>query len=93
MDGRLQDPSFRWNGMRVLTSELLEQDGEPYTVRRTWRARLFSRPWRPFVATRTIVPRVPYQGALRLDASTLVMHPVAVELLRSLSAKAAEAGR
>lgn len=64
-----------WNGMRVIQSSHLEQDGEPFTVRRTWRERLFGRPWRPLVSTRVVVPKVPYRGALRLNSTTLVMHP------------------
>jgi hypothetical protein len=73
--------AMMFRGMRVIESPYLEQDGEPVTVRRTWRERLFSRPWRPLVATRTVVPRVPYRGAMRLDARTLVMHP---QMLREL---------
>lgn len=71
-----------FNGMRVVESVYLEQDGDPYTVRRTWRERLFSRPWTPFVKTRIVVPRVPYAGAVQLDANTLVMHPATLHRLR-----------
>lgn len=67
--------NLRFMGMRVILNNLLEQDGEPYTVRRTWRERLFTRPWRPHVATRTITPKVPYKGAFQIDANTVVMHP------------------
>lgn len=71
-----------FNGMRVIESPYLEQDGEPYTVRRTWRERLFSRPWRPLKATRVVVPRVPYRGAYSLNATTIVMHPAVLRELR-----------
>jgi hypothetical protein len=64
-----------FGGMRVIESVWLTEKGEPYTVKRSWRERLFSRPWKPLVSTRTIVPDVPYRGAVQLDANTLVMHP------------------
>ncbi len=64
-----------FNGMRVITSLWMTEAGEPYQVRRTWRERLFTRPWRPLVATRTIVPQVPMRDVIQLNASTLVMHP------------------
>ena len=71
-----------FNGMRVIESPYLEQDGEPYEVRRSWRERLFTLPWRPFFVTRTIVPKVPYRGAVRLNATTVVMHPATLRELR-----------
>lgn len=64
-----------FKGMRVIESALLEEDGEPYAVYRTWRERLFSRPWRPLVATRMVTPRIPYRGAVSIGQNTLVMHP------------------
>ena len=77
------------NGMRVIESVYLVQDGKPYPVRRTWRERLFSRPWRPLVATRTVIPKVPYQGAVRLNEWTIVMHPS--EVLRLAEQRPPEA--
>lgn len=71
-----------FQGMRVIESTYLEQDGEPYTARRTWRERLFTRPWRPLVRTYTVVPRIPYQGFVQLNATTLVMHPATYRQLR-----------
>lgn len=71
-----------FNGLRIIESLYLTQPGTPYQVRRTWPERLLSRPWRPFQATRTVVPQVPYQGAVRIDASTVAMHPAMVRQLR-----------
>ena len=62
-------------GMRIIESPFLEQDGEPIEVRRTWRERLFTWPWTPFIATKTIIPKVPYEGALKINEHTLLMHP------------------
>lgn len=71
-----------FNGMRVIESVHLTQDGKPYQVRRSWRFRLFSLPWRPWQTTYTVVPRVPYKGAIQIDANTLIMHPETVRYLR-----------
>lgn len=69
------------NGMRVIESIYLTQDGEPYEARRSWHARLFSRPWRPWRATYRVVPKIPYQGAVQIDDHTLVMHPYTLQQL------------
>ncbi len=69
-------------GMRIIWSEHLTQDGEPVEVRRSWRERLFSRPWQPFRATRTFIPKIPYRGALKLNESTLIMHPATWQALQ-----------
>lgn len=76
-----------FTGLRIIESEHLTEAGEPYEVRRTWRERLLTRPFRPFVATRTVVPQVPYRGAFQLNAHTLVMHPAIVRQLRDKGAE------
>ncbi len=81
----MPDDLMTFAGLRVIESPYLEEDGEPYTIRRTWRDRLLTRPWRPWVTTRTVVPRVPYRGAMRIDANTIVMHPAVVRELRAAS--------
>lgn len=79
-------------GLRVVESAYLEEDGDPITVHRTWLERLFSRPWRPFVKTRTVVPRIPLRGAIRLNATTIVMHPAIVNELRELTERGVSMG-
>lgn len=74
-------------GMRVVESVWLTQSGTPYEVRRTWRERLFTRPWRPLRATRTVVPQVPYEGAVQLNATTIAMHPAIVRKLKASLSK------
>jgi hypothetical protein len=69
-------------GLRIIESVHLVQDGEPYEVRRSWRDRLFTRPWRPLVRTRTVVPKVPYRGALGINSHTVAMHPETARRLR-----------
>ncbi len=71
-------------GMRIIESELLVEDGAPVTVRRPWSERLLSRPWRPWTATRTVIPKVPYRGAVRMNSQTLVMHPETVRALKTV---------
>lgn len=71
-----------FDGLHIITSPYLEQDGEPYTVRRTWRERLFTRPWRPLISTRVVVPRIPYRGAVQISKTTLVMHPETFRALK-----------
>ena len=34
-------------GVKIIESLLMVEDGAPYEVKRSWRERLFSRPWRP----------------------------------------------
>ncbi len=70
-----------FNGMRVQTSVWLTEPGDPVTLRRTWRERLFSWPWRPLIATRTVVPQVPKKGAISF-AGQLLMHPETFRQLR-----------
>ena len=66
---------INFGGCRVIESVYLTEMGEPVIVRRSWRERLFSRPWRPWKATKTITPQVPMKGGYCLADGTLVMHP------------------
>lgn len=76
--------SVQFTGMRVIESVYLVENGTPYEVRRSWWARLFTRPWIPWQATTTVVPQVPYRGAIQLDARTVVMHPATLKQVRDL---------
>ena len=72
-----------FNGTPVILSQWLVKAGEPQEVRRSWRERLFSRPWRPFKATYTVVPQVPSDQILH-TAQGFIMHP---EMWRRLNAQ------
>ena len=61
-------------GMQVRTNPLLTVAGPPVKVRRAWRERLFSRPWKPWRATRTVIPQIPDPHAM-LVGNLLIMHP------------------
>jgi len=51
------------------------------SVRRSWRERLFTRPWRPWIATKTISYRVPSECIYVMD-DKIVCHPSVAEALR-----------
>jgi len=67
--------------LRVIESPYLTQSGTPYEQRRTWRERLFTRPWHPLRKTRIVVPQVPYQGVVKIDDRMIVVHPAIVRQL------------
>ena len=69
------------NGLRVVATPFLTEPGEPVEVRRTWKERLLTRPWRPFKATRTFVPQVPKKSAV-IIGGTMLIHPVMLAVLR-----------
>ncbi len=70
-------------GVRVIVNEHCVVDGTPYQVQetRTWRERLFSRPWRPLqrAKTVTVVPKVP---AAYMTPMGLLAHPAIVKQLQ-----------
>ena len=69
---------------RIVESALMVEDGEPYEKPRTWKERLFTRPWRPLKAMRWVMPKVPRSGAIQLPDGTLVMHPTVAAKVRSV---------
>ena len=69
-------------GFKIIESEYLTEAGTPVEVVRSWRERLFSRPWRPFQRTRTVVPQVPSRQVFRINSNTLVMHPEMARKMR-----------
>lgn len=71
----------RLNGLRVVTSVWLTEPGDPVEVRRSWRERWCSRPWRPWRATYTMIPQVPRRDALQVG-DTLYLHPQAWSTLK-----------
>lgn len=68
--------------VRIIESLYLTEAGEPQTVTRSWRERLWSWPWRPLQRTRIEIPQVPFRGGYKLANGTLVMHPETVAALR-----------
>jgi len=73
------------NDMRIVTSTLLVIDGDPIEKKRTWKERLFSRPWRPLKKTKTIIPKVPDPKAV-ISNGTIIVHPaVFLDLKQTMS--------
>lgn len=73
-------------GMTVIESTELTVPGPERTARRSWRERLFSRPWRPLVKTRTYTPRLPHPGGVRFENDGrhyLMMHPATYAALKA----------
>lgn len=64
----------RVGSLEIVPVEAMTVDGEPYQARRPWRERLFTRPWRPWRATKTACPQVPDPCALRCG-HILYIHP------------------
>lgn len=73
---------MNFDGIEITTSVWLTEDGEPRQVRRSWRSRLFSRPWRPWKATFIEIPRVPSKSIYYLTPSCIVVHPAMLAELR-----------
>jgi len=69
-------------GMKIVENALLTVAGAPYEVPRTWRERLFTRPWKPLNRTRTVVPQVPSRQIYTLTGGVLVMHPAMAAEIR-----------
>lgn len=61
--------------MRIIEDVNLLQDGIPYEVKRSWYERWMTRPWRPWVSKKIVIPKVPYRGAMLIGRNTFIMHP------------------
>jgi len=68
-------------GIQVIESPYCVTDGDPYSVVRSWRERLLTRPWRPWERTRMVTPKVPTSYMV---SGTLFAHPAIVAELRRL---------
>lgn len=70
------------SSIKIIESTAMVERGTPYKVRRTWRERLFSAPWRPSRVFNWITPQVPMKSAMVLACGTMVMHPAIAQALR-----------
>lgn len=73
---------FPVHGVRIMEDPNLVRDGAPRYVRRSWRERLFSRPWRPLQRTRIVTPKEPSPEVLRIRPGVVAMHPATAQALR-----------
>ena len=74
-----------FDGMRIVEDLSLVVDGDPIEVRRTWKERLFSRPWRPFKRNKTVIPKVPSEEVLVILPNTIVAHPITAREVRRIA--------
>lgn len=72
-----------FNGKHVITSLFMTEAGDPIEVRRGWRERLWSWPWRPWRRTRTIIPQMPSK-TVYVTQNSIVIHPAMLDELRKL---------
>lgn len=76
-------PIYTLNGYRIIPHALLTMD-EEYQAQRTWKERLFSRPWRPWQKMKTCIRQVPSDHAFVDEASgRIYMHPEMFARLRA----------
>ena len=68
-------------GLYIHTSPYLVTQ-ESRQVPRTWRERLFSRPWQPWVGAKTISVEVPSKQILNVGNSMLICHPEMLKAIR-----------
>jgi hypothetical protein len=66
---------------QIIVDESLTEAGEPLTVNRTWKERLFTLPWNPLRKTKTVIPQVPSTQIYGMPDGKWVMHP---EMFRRL---------
>ena len=66
-------------GLKLIVDSMAMVDGAPVVTRRTWRQRLLSLPWRPWMRETTHVPKVPGYFLMR---DSVLIHPAALEQLR-----------
>ncbi|GAI08201.1 unnamed protein product [marine sediment metagenome] len=71
-------------GIKIISNPFLVEDGEPCEIKRDWRERLLSMPWKPWTATKTITPKIPMKKFLKLPNGTYMAHPQIVNEIKNL---------
>jgi hypothetical protein len=69
-------------GYKIILNSNLVIDAKPIAMVRTWKERLFTRPWKPFLAIKMIKSQVPDPNGYFLGNDTMVMHPITAERLK-----------
>lgn len=72
-----------WGGLKVV-SDINCTVSIPWFLRRTWRERLFSRPWRPLEEVKVIKRTVPSPHIYVVGKQTVIAHPDMVAKLGSI---------
>ena len=71
----------RINGIRVVVNTELLEDGQAVVVRRTWKERICSKPWQPWISVKITRIKVPSKKALVANGC-IVVHPEMLQRLR-----------
>lgn len=79
---------YKINGMKVYTSTDMVVEGPAKIVKRTWRERLLTRPFRPFQATRRVQTWAPSKEVLWMPNGSVYMHPETLSALIAEKRKA-----
>lgn len=69
------------HGNRIVTDRRLEKRGARIDIPLTWKERLLSWPWRPWISTQSDWLMEPSDEIVQMPDGTLVMHP---EMLKRL---------
>jgi len=62
------------SGIEFITDASLV-DTVAYEEARTWKERLFSRPWKPFIKNKTMFKKVPSKSYNVVMGGTIICHP------------------
>ena len=73
-------------GMQLLESAYMTVTKET-TVKRSWRERLLSRPWRPWKTTKIVVSQEPDPNLYRIGRTQIVGHPATIAKLKKKRAE------
>ena len=73
-------PNFFYGGFRVLSSSALVEE-KIEQIKRSWKKRLFSLPWKPWKKMEEHRYSVPKRVIVRMG-KTIVVHPVVLEELK-----------
>jgi hypothetical protein len=82
MNNQYEQLSKQVCGLTIIESMNMTEDGNPVEVSRTWKERLFSRPWRPLKKTYSYIPQIPRTDIL-IMGNKAVMHPMVARQLKS----------
>jgi len=75
---------FRLTGFNMIEDKnLVVQDGTT-TLNRSWEERLFTWPWKPWVATKEIVNMIPNPDVFLIDRKTVIAHPATAQKIKEL---------
>lgn len=73
---------YAYAGVRIVTHNLTV-DGPPEVVDRSWKERLWSWPWHPWVQTKTVIPQVPDKNIYHMKSQNMMsMHPIVLAQLK-----------